>query len=164
MKSTRYLSVVGFILSVLAPLSANAWELYEYRMRDGSVLYTDQVSTRGRFVEVLQEPPPDARRIEAERVAKLKHEAARAGRIASLRMAKLSRVEAEIRHATRALEAARAALKSGLEPLPGERLGTVGGHSRLSDAYWSRVHKLRQALKDARERLDDAYVARAALQ
>lgn len=35
---------------------------------------------------------------------------------------------------------------------------------RLSDAYWSRVRKLRQALKDARQRLDDAYVARGALQ
>ncbi len=164
MKSTRYLGILALTLPVLAPVSAHAWELYKYRMPDGSVLYTDEVSTRGRFVEVLQEPPPDAKRIEAERVAKLKREVARAGRIASLRMAKLSGVDAEIRHATRALEAARAALKSGLEPLPGERLGTVGGHSRLSDAYWSRVRGLRQALKDARKRLDDDYIARGALQ
>ena len=73
-------------------------------------------------------------------------------------------MEAEIKAATRALEAAQAAAEAGVEPLEGERLGTVRkGQSRLSEGYWERQRALRSAVDEARRRLDAAYLARDAV-
>jgi hypothetical protein len=54
------------------------------------------------------------------------------------------------------LDNAEQALQEGLTPLPGERLGVVDGHTRLSPAYWARVRGLRLAVEASRDRLDRA--------
>lgn len=58
---------------------------------------------------------------------------------------------------------ARARRERGLEPLPGERLGTVGGGSRLAPSYFDRIDALDQAVAQARARLDEAIANRNAL-
>jgi hypothetical protein len=62
------------------------------------------------------------------------------------------------------LEAAKKAKADGVEPLPGERLGNAGGHSRLSNAYWARQKRLEAAVTRAQKEYDDAsYAYRQAL-
>jgi hypothetical protein len=62
------------------------------------------------------------------------------------------------------LEAAKKAKAEGVEPLPGERLGNAGGHSRLSNAYWARQKRLEAAVTRAQKEYDDAgYAYRQAL-
>jgi hypothetical protein len=161
--TTHSAHIIVSVLLALGSTPATTGELYKYRMPDDTVLYTDEVSTRGVVEEVIQEAPPDPARIEAERAAKLKSEAARTDRLALQREAKLSEINVHIREATRALKAAKEAFTVGLEPRPGERLGVVGGHTRLSDAYWSRIGELRRATEGAREHLYAAYIARDAL-
>ena len=58
------------------------------------------------------------------------------------------------RQAEEAVRKAEAALANGKEPLPGERIGTAGGASRLNDAYWERQKKLKEDLVNARDNLN----------
>jgi len=62
--------------------------------------------------------------------------------------------DSEIQQAEQALRDAEAAQVSGKEPLPGERQGTAGGASRLTDEYWQRQKALEDAVADARKRLE----------
>jgi hypothetical protein len=54
------------------------------------------------------------------------------------------------------LKNAEAARAAGKEPLPGERVGTAGGASRLSEAYFDRQRKLEADVEKARRELDKA--------
>jgi hypothetical protein len=60
----------------------------------------------------------------------------------------------DVRAAERALKDAEAARAAGKEPLPGERVGTAGGASRLGEAYFERQRKLEEAVDKARRELD----------
>jgi hypothetical protein len=55
-----------------------------------------------------------------------------------------------------ALQKAQAVREAGVEPLPGERLATVGGQRRLGDEYWQRQKRLEADVERARERFDEA--------
>ncbi len=147
------------VLFAAVIMPARAFEVYRYLMPDGTVLYTQEISTQGKLQEVIESPVPDTKQIEEERAEKLKIEEDRANRIASQRTASLVAARDEIRAATQALDDAKAALAAGVEPQPGERLGIEGGHgyTRLSPDYWDRQRNLRRAVDEARERLDDAY-------
>ena len=150
-------------VAMLTGAAADASEVYKYRMPDGRILYTTQVSTTGKLLEVLPEPAPGPRVIEAERLAKLKREQDQANNATAKRLATLDAVDAEIKAALRALEAAKEAIEQRVEPLPGERRGTAKGKSRLTEGYWERQRELRQAVEAARLRLDEAYRARDAI-
>lgn len=163
MKRVHFKVILILSLLFLAGQPVGAWEVYKYRMPDGSVAFTHEVSTTGKLEEIIGAPPPDSAQVEQALRVKRKREEDKINRIASQREADLSAVVAEIRNMTTALETAKQRLKSGLEPGPDERLGTAGGHTLLSPAYWQRVRELQLAVDDARERLDDAYVARNAL-
>ena len=57
-----------------------------------------------------------------------------------------------------AVQKAQDARELGIEPRPGERLGIVGGGSRLSDEYWERQKRLEGDVERARKGLDAAIV------
>ena len=69
----------------------------------------------------------------------------------------------EIANAQQALNQAKAALEAGREPLPDERIGKVGGGTRLTDAYEARIKTLEDAVTAAQQRLDAALAGRNAL-
>lgn len=76
-----------------------------------------------------------------------------------------TQVEADlaITRAQAALQQARRALSAGQTPLPGERQHLVNGHSRLTSAYFDRIHGLEKGVTDARAALQASYAARDAL-
>ncbi len=156
--------LLGCALLALALDAAGAREVYKYRMPDGRILYSSEVMTQGKLLEVLPPPPASPKLIESEQRAKLKREQAQERAIIK-RLDSMDAVEAEIRAATLALETAKAAAAAGVEPSPGERQGLANkpGRTRMSDAYWERQRQLDRALDAARERLDAAYLARNAL-
>ncbi len=170
---------------VLTIDAAGAREVYKYRMPDGRILYSSEVMTQGKLLEVLPPPPASPQLIESEQRARLQRERAQE-RAVSKRLDSMDAVEAEIKSATLALEAAKAAAAAGVEPLPGEHLGLAKkptgaaikpgdaviipggatlepGRTRLNDDYWGRQRQLGLALDAARVRLDTAYLARDAL-
>ncbi len=83
-----------------------------------------------------------------------------AGAQHSDRAAALDRAYDEVVAAQAALRRAEEARQSGVEPLPGERPGTVSPsgerRSRLSDEYWERQRQLEKDIEEARTRLDEA--------
>lgn len=156
--------LLGCALLAVALDAASAREVYKYRMPDGRIVYSSEVMTQGKLLEVLPPPPASRKRIESEQLAKVQREQAQERAIVK-RLDSIDAVETEIKAATLALEAAKAATAAGVEPLPGERIGLAGkpGRTRMSDDFWERQRQLDRALDAARERLDAAYLARNAL-
>ena len=142
MKINRYRITLLFLLLFLGSQPAGAWEVYKYRMPDGSVAYTHEVSTTGKLEEIIGAPPADSAQVEQALRVKHKREEEKINRIASQREADLNAVDAEIPNGTTALETAKRNLKSGMEPRPGEILGTASRRTLLSLDYWRRVREL----------------------
>jgi hypothetical protein len=69
----------------------------------------------------------------------------------------LERAYAEVVAAQKALDEARRKREEGLEPRPGERIGTVSGKSRLTEAYFERQKALEEEVRAAEQRLAEAY-------
>jgi hypothetical protein len=152
-------TIIACLVMVAFVAPTQAFEIYRYRMPDGTVIYTQEVSTKGSLLEVIESPAPDTKHIEEERRAILKREEAHANGVAES-----SGNEADIPDALDALTTAKAALIAGVAPQPGERLSIKGSpHTRLSPEYWARQLELRRSVDDAREQLDDAYSALKAL-
>lgn len=91
----REIAVTCVVFAFLI-MPARAFEVYHYLMPDGTVLYTQEILTRGSFQEVFESPPPDTKQIEEERAEKLKVEEERANRIGSRRTASLDAARKEI--------------------------------------------------------------------
>ena len=60
----------------------------------------------------------------------------------------------KVQAAEQKLRDAEAALAAGKEPQEGERIGTAGGASRLSEGYFERQRKLEASVENARRELD----------
>jgi hypothetical protein len=155
-------AALASILLAFTALPALAEHVYKYQMPDGTTLYTDSQSgftdqyIKGKLEETLNEPAPApaevdqamrSRRDSRKQNTSDADEAQQKGIDAAYTMMISARQE---------LDNAEQALQEGLTPLPGERLGVVDGHTRLSPAYWARVRGLRLAVEASRDRLDRA--------
>ena len=72
------------------------------------------------------------------------------------RTSDLDKAYEDARGACTALKDAEEQREQGREPLPGERLGTAAGKSRLTQKYFARQAMLDQELERARERCEQA--------
>jgi hypothetical protein len=97
------------------------------------------------------------------------------GAVLGLAAMQLAHSQASVDEVGRAYQAVTAAHLSldqaeserlqGIEPLPGERLGTVRpGQSRLSEKYWKRQAELEEHVARSRKRLDEALARWRAVQ
>jgi hypothetical protein len=151
-------------LSVLMLLGTPCWAqaVYKSTMPDGRVIYSDAPIPGAKKVEQMAVTAPSpgggapaaGERAPGEAKALQQEEQQLRARMAE-RDAKQQRV----RDAEKALRQAEEAKRNGEEPLPGERLGTAGGGSRLSDEYWERQKQLEQNVDLARKALNDARAA-----
>jgi len=146
---------LGLIAVALLPLSAAAQSgpVYKYRLPDGSTLYSDEARSSGELQEIIT-PPPAAP--QAPPGAKAGVQTTPIERAAGQDAGALDAATREVEAARQSLDAAQAALDSGLEPQPGERIGNANGTSRLAPAYWQRIDLLRAEVASARQRLEQA--------
>jgi hypothetical protein len=155
-------SALLLILLSLVAEPAFAQQVYKYLMPDGSVLYTDVRSgfndqyIKGKLEETIPEPPPAPEQVSAAMRARSEARARNADEAAKAAANGVDAAYAMVVAAKDQLQQAEQALQAGLTPLPGERLGIVNGHTRLSPAYWQRIDKLRLAVEDAQDRLERA--------
>jgi hypothetical protein len=126
---------------------ASAQVIYKSTMPDGRVIYGTEPVHGAKRVETMK--PADTTGVKP---VGPKDEKA----LQQLEVQREQRAtrDNEIQQAEQALRDAEAAQASGKEPLPGERLGTAGGASRLTDEYWERQKALSDAVADARKRLE----------
>ena len=161
MQSSNFRSFVLLLAcSLLVSSPAMAAEIYKYRLSDGSIMYSQEKLKGGKLLKVLPGPVQDAKQRRAQIMAnrELEQLRARSDRIA-LELAAREIAENDARLAALALERSELALASSLIPGPGDRLGTVGGNMRLTEAYLQRVRQVEAALEsrlgdDATERDD----------
>jgi hypothetical protein len=133
---------------LLAPAAAQV--LYKSTMPDGRIVYGDQ-------------PAPDAAKVEETRPDISKRGIGGTTQSEQDTLRELERArqlreggQEQVRSAEQALKNAEAARAAGKEPLPGERIGTAGGASRLSESYFDRQRKLDEDVNKARRELEAA--------
>lgn len=134
---------------------AQAQTLKKYITPDGKTVYSDTPVPGAKEVgEIKAQPMLDpASRSQAQETAKKEAQDVKAvDKRLEDRAAQSDRVAA----AEAKLEEAMRTLDEGKEPLPGERIGTASGQSRLRDEYWSRQKANQQAVDDAQKALDAA--------
>ena len=149
------------LLAGLFAAVAGAQSAYRFVTPDGRVIYSDQ-PVPGARLEGTIVTPPAAPSSPAPATTLTPREESLA-KAADERLRRLDELTAQIREASRDLEAATAALQTGLEPLEGERIGTYAGRARLNDAYWARQEANQRAVANAQARLDRAVQERNAL-
>ena len=145
-------------VSVLAlaalPLLGSAQTVYKYERPDGTVVYSDVpvhgAKLVGRF-ELVPLPAPETPESRVQPPGNGPDERARR------RFDALGAVDAEIKAADQALKDAQELQQAGVEPLEGERIGNVGGHSRFGPEYFERQRRLADDVDAAHARLDRAY-------
>jgi uncharacterized protein DUF4124 len=139
--------VVGMLAAALT-LQAGAQVFYKSTLPDGRVVYGDKPDPDAVKVEETR-PDISKRGIggstprEAEVLRNM--EKARGGREVS---------EERVRAAEQVLKKAETDRLAGKDPLPGERIGTAGGASRLTDSYFERQKKLEDDVQKARRELE----------
>jgi hypothetical protein len=148
--SKRIASWSWLIVIALLPLSAAAQTFYKSTMPDGRVIYGDKPAPGAAKVE---ETKPDISKGGIGGSTQREAEA-----LKELEQARLKREGGDglVRAAEQALRNAEAARAAGKEPLPGERVGTAGGASRLTEDYYDRQRKLNEAVDKARRELEQA--------
>src|SRR5688500_2863749 len=144
----QYASVVSFALVAVLAYPACAQTLYKSTTPDGRVIYSDKppadaVKTEKRQMDTSKQgvvPPSDR-----DKAALKKMQSERKAGTSS---------QDRLRRAEIALHDAEVAQSMGKEPQAGERLGTVSGNQRLTDAYWERQKKLEDAVTTAHSNLE----------
>jgi hypothetical protein len=139
--------VLGTLLASFAATAAQT--LYKSTMPDGKIVYGEAPVPGAKRVDTV-EPPPAKTGVTAATDA----EKARAAQAAAKASASANASPA-LSDARQALQKAEAARDAGKEPLPGERLGTAGGASRLTEAYFARQKALESAVEVARKKVED---------
>lgn len=146
----RVLLIGSLLAAALAAQPALAQVLHKSTMPDGTVVYGDK-------------PAPGAVKVESSKPDTSKQGILppTAGEKAALQKLEADRKQREftgdrVRTAEKAVAAAEAARAAGKEPLENERIGTAGGASRLTDAYWQRQKNLDAAVEKARRDLENA--------
>jgi hypothetical protein len=141
------------LLGLWAP-DAPAQVIYKSTMPDGRVIYGNEPAPGAKKVESMT-PRTDDTGVRSSTPAQ---DQALQRRMSERDQRNAQQSElAELEKAVKAAEAAQAA---GREPIEGERVGTAGGYSRLTDAYWERQQQLEQAVQEARKRLEQARAGR----
>jgi hypothetical protein len=158
----KTLGVLSALL-LLAPVAAQT--VYKSTRPDGSVTYSDAPLPGAAKVERYEMVP-----MNAEDVARAAQHRAQDSRDLEAvterqrqRHLALDRADAALKSAVDALKLAQQRLQDGVEPLPGERTGIIGGgrHGvRLNEDYYDRIRGLQQAVGDATQQLDQAYERR----
>jgi hypothetical protein len=138
---------------------ASAQVIKKYVTPDGKTIYSDEPVPGAREVGVVAPPPevsPEQRRAAEEAAQRNSELSDDVNQRATEQVQEETSQRDRIRAAEKDLEAAKRTLEQGKEPLPGERKGTAGGASRLTEAYFQRQQANEQAVKKAQQKLDAA--------
>ena len=154
MSSVTRIAFAAALFFLVTAGIAEAQGVRKFITPDGRTIYSDTPIPGAREVGEVAPPrqvDPEARG-EADDTARRQAErAAEADR----RLEDAAERRERIRAAEQRLEDARRALENGKEPLPGERKGTAGGASRLTNAYFQRQQENERAVVEAQKKLDE---------
>ena len=154
------------------PIGKPATKVYRQVTPDGRIIYSDKPVKGAKVDETITVEPPPKGTSPATVSGKPPEPPLRSGptpvdRVATIPLSgkprTLDDANAEVIRAEMLLEDARKRLEAGVEPLPGERIGTAGGGSRLSDDYHARQKRLAEEVAVAENVLKKSIAERDAL-
>jgi len=140
------------IALALSATAAQGQAVFRSVMPDGSIVYGDKPAPGAKESKEVSLPPPN---IATPPPAPPKQSAP-----ATTPRQQAPDSDDQVRSAERELQTAKAALEAGRAPQPGERIGTAGGASRLTDVYFQRIKTLENAVAGAQKKFDDALAQR----
>jgi len=148
-------AIKGIVALILATCmaAAAADTVYKYQRPDGKVVYSDAPVRGAKLIGQFELVPVPA----ATESSRGEPPRRPADTTAERRGAALDAADAQIKAAEQALKDAQVRQQQGVEPLAGERLGLVGGHSRLTPDYFARQRDTAADVDAARANLDEAY-------
>ena len=141
----KSLALVAALCATAVPAAAQP--VYKSTMPDGKVIYSEKPVPGARRVDTVEPPPA-----KTGTTTVTPGEQARA---AAKPPPEIAPQQSPIEEARKQLKQAEAAREAGKEPLAGERQGTAGGTSRLTEAYFVRQKSLELAVEAARKRVEE---------
>ena len=129
--------------------------IYKLQSADGRTVYSDKVLPKTKVRKELTDKESELSVI-APPASVAGHGAQVAENQVATQLTKRDELWRERNRAQADLDAARRAKAQGEEPLPGERIGTASGRSRLNDGYWARQDSLDRGIEGAQRRLERA--------
>jgi hypothetical protein len=138
-----------------------ATTIYRQVMPDGKVVYSDKEPKGAKVEAITVEPPIKGNAWTAVPAAKpISPQIERSTRVpkvaSTAKQRTLDEAVLEVNRAEIILDEAKREQQAGVEPLPGERMGTVSGASRLSEGYEARQKLLAKHVAYAEEALKKA--------
>ena len=160
-RSMRFLNVAASVvlLSLVAMHAAHADTIvYKYTGPNGVTVYTQALPENhppGEVTTITIKTLP----VEQQRAALRMLDAMQRETDTSIekQRSKLDKADQKINDAISKLQHAEAELQSGSVPTGADRIGKVGGGSRLRESYFQRVQKLQRAVDKAKLELEQAY-------
>jgi hypothetical protein len=155
--------LTALLVALAGSGAVQAQTIYKFIGPDGVVEYSSSQPPAG--TKIISETaatsltPAQRDALERQRLANAS-QGATVDALIKARIKRMNDADAAILAAQKQLQLAEQALQDGRESEPGERRGTVSGHARVTDEYMQRLTTLEQAVTDARQRLDQAYLAR----
>ena len=143
----------------LAASLAHAQTVFRSDMPDGSVVYGDEPAPGAKEAKKITLPPANIATTPRPAAPASKPAPAPDSASAPKKPA-AGAPAAQVTTAEKELEAAQAALEAGRDAREGERVGMIGGNSRLTEDYFERIRSLEAAVAAAQKKLADAYEMR----
>ncbi|MGB7598283.1 MAG: DUF4124 domain-containing protein [Gallionella sp.] len=151
------MSAVFILLTAMHAAQADT-TVYKYTGPDGVTVYTQSLpenySPSAVTTITIQTLPVEEQRAAVRMLGAMQNQAA-AGM--QERRSKLDEADRQVNDAITNLQKAEAALQSGSKPTGTDRIGKVGGGTRLRESYFQRVEQLQRAVDNAKLALEQAY-------
>jgi hypothetical protein len=133
-----------------------AQALKRYVTPDGKTIYSDTPVPGAKLVGEVAPPPPAPPSPDRAARQQQKDGEAKGNRAVSGQLSAPEAQRKRVEEASAKLEQAKGALEEGRAPRAGERIGTAGGASRLTENYFARQRANEQAVKRAEDELRKA--------
>ena len=149
--------IVAALSALLCAGAAAQDKIYQVRLPDGRILFTDRPPPGAKIISEREVPAPSQEAPtgtgQGDAASPLQQRAADAEARLRERAAEVNRAFAAVQAAEQGVEEAKRALEQGQAPLPGEMIGTARGRVQPSPAYRERIAGLEKAVAEAEQKL-----------
>lgn len=158
MRSALIAATTVFVLFIAMPAAYADTFVYKYTGQDGVTVYSQTLPENYRPSDVqtitIETLPIEQQRAALRMLAVMEK---RVDAKLEARHTKLVKADQHITAAIKHLQQTESNLKNGSVPIAADRIGKVGGGTRLRESYFLRVSRLQVSVEQAKHALDEAY-------
>ncbi len=146
MNKKKSIPLVLLSLLFIAPAMAQE-KVYRWQAEDGTIMFSDTppADVDKKNLELQSIPPTNTTSPSAEQ--NMQQSVDQAGERIDQRQQSRQALQNELNDTNARLEQARSELEANRQPQPGERQGSAGGGSRLTQSYFERIERQENEIK-----------------